>query len=341
GDFFFTPGWTSYNKRLQYQTYDVTEMLKEGQNAIGVILGNGWYKGDLTWEGRRNIYGDRLAALIQMHIIYEDGREQVVVSDRSWKASTGPILMSEIYHGEIYDARLEKPGWDEANYDDSDWYDVEELDKPKDIIVAQEGPPVRIVQQIKPVAILTTPAGETVLDMGQNMVGWVRFAVEGPAGSKVVLQHAEVLDKDGNFYTANLRSAKQTIEYILKGDGREVFEPHFTFQGFRYVKLVEYPGQPSLDDFVGMVVHSDMELTGSFECSNPLVNKLQQNILWSQKGNFVDVPTDCPQRDERLGWTGDAQVFIRTACFNMNVASFFTKWLKDLKADQLSDGGVP
>ncbi|MFS8501848.1 MAG: family 78 glycoside hydrolase catalytic domain, partial [Caldicoprobacter sp.] len=341
GDFFFTPGWTSYNKRLQYQTYDVTEMLKEGQNAIGVILGNGWYKGDLTWEGRRNIYGDRLAALIQMHIIYEDGREQVVVSDRSWKASTGPILMSEIYHGEIYDARLEKPGWDEANYDDSDWYDVEELDKPKDIIVAQEGPPVRIVQQIKPVAILTTPAGETVLDMGQNMVGWVRFAVEGPAGSKVVLQHAEVLDKDGNFYTANLRSAKQTIEYILKGDGREVFEPHFTFQGFRYVKLVEYPGQPSLDDFVGMVVHSDMELTGSFECSNPLVNRLQQNILWSQKGNFVDVPTDCPQRDERLGWTGDAQVFIRTACFNMNVASFFTKWLKDLKADQLSDGGVP
>nr|MBO2494256.1 alpha-L-rhamnosidase [Clostridia bacterium] len=341
GDFFFTPGWTSYNKRLQYQTYDVTEMLKEGQNAIGVILGNGWYKGDLTWEGRRNIYGDRLAALIQMHIIYEDGREQVIVSDRSWKASTGPILMSEIYHGEIYDARLEKPGWDEANYDDSDWYDVEELDKPKDIIVAQEGPPVRIVQQIKPVAILTTPAGETVLDMGQNMVGWVRFAVEGPAGSKVVLQHAEVLDKDGNFYTANLRSAKQTIEYILKGDGREVFEPHFTFQGFRYVKLVEYPGQPSLDDFVGMVVHSDMELTGSFECSNPLVNKLQQNILWSQKGNFVDVPTDCPQRDERLGWTGDAQVFIRTACFNMNVASFFTKWLKDLKADQLSDGGVP
>ncbi|SFQ34796.1 family 78 glycoside hydrolase catalytic domain [Caldicoprobacter faecalis] len=341
GDFFFTPGWTSYNKRLQYQTYDVTEMLKEGQNAIGVILGNGWYKGNLTWEGRRNIYGDRLAALIQMYIIYKDGREQVVVSDRSWKASTGPILMSEIYHGEIYDARLEKPGWDEADYNDSDWYDVEELDKPKDIIIAQEGPPVRIVQQIKPVAILTTPAGETVLDMGQNMVGWVRFAVEGPAGSKVVLQHAEVLDKDGNFYTANLRSAKQTIEYILKGVGREVFEPHFTFQGFRYVKLVEYPGQPSLDDFVGMVVHSDMEPTGSFECSNPLVNRLQQNILWSQRGNFLDVPTDCPQRDERLGWTGDAQVFIRTACFNMNVASFFTKWLKDLKADQLSDGGVP
>jgi len=341
GDYFFTPGWTSYNKRLQYQTYDVTEMLKEGQNAIGVILGNGWYRGNLAWEGRKNIYGDKLAALIQMHIVYEDGREQVIVSDGSWKASTGPILMSEIYHGEIYDARLEKPGWDQPNYDDSDWYGVEELDKPKDIIVAQEGPPVRIVEQIKPVAIFTTPAGETVLDMGQNMAGWVRFAVEGPAGSKVVLQHAEVLDKEGNFYTENLRKAKQTIEYILKGEGREVFEPHFTFQGFRYVKLVEYPGQPSLDDFEGMVVYSDMEPTGSFECSNPLINRLQLNIQWSQKGNFIDVPTDCPQRDERLGWTGDAQVFIRTACFNMNVASFFAKWLKDVKADQLSNGGMP
>ncbi|NLX69713.1 MAG: family 78 glycoside hydrolase catalytic domain [Clostridiales bacterium] len=341
GDFLFAPGWTSYNKRLQYQTYDVTELLNEGQNAIGVILGDGWYRGNLAWSDQRNIYGDKLAALVQLHIVYEDGREQVIITDKSWKTSTGPILMSEIYHGENYDARLEKTGWDEADYDDSDWGNVVELDKPKDIIVAQEGPPVRAVQYIKPVSLFTTPAGEKVLDMGQNMVGWVRFSVEGPEGSRVVLQHAEVLDRDGNFYTENLRKAKQTIQYTLKGCGKEIFEPHFTFQGFRYVKLVEYPGEPSIDDFTGVVIHSDMEHTGSFECSNPLINRLQDNILWSQRGNFLDVPTDCPQRDERLGWTGDAQVFIRTACFNMNVASFFAKWLKDLKADQLDNGGVP
>jgi alpha-L-rhamnosidase len=177
--------------------------------------------------------------------------------------------------------------------------------------------------------------------MGQNMVGWVRFSVEGNRGDQVILKHAEVLDKYGNFYTDNLRSAKQTIEYILKGEAREIFEPHFTFQGFRYVKIEKYPKEPDLNDFTGVVIHSDMERIGSFECSEPLINQLQHNILWGQKGNFVEVPTDCPQRDERLGWTGDAQVFIRTACFNMNVASFFSKWLRDLQADQLENGGVP
>ena len=341
GDFLFTPGWTSYENRLQYQTYDVTEMLNGGKNSIGVILGDGWYRGNLAWKHQRNVYGDKLAALIQLHIVYQDGTEQVVITDKSWKASTGPILMSEIYHGEIYDARLEKTGWDMPGYDDSDWNSVIELDHPKNILVAQEGPPVRAIRYIKPVSLFTTPAGERVLDMGQNMVGWVRFSVEGPKGSKVVLQHAEVLDRDGNFYTENLRTARQTIEYTLKGTGREVFEPNFTFQGLRYEKLVEYPGQPSIEDFVGVVVHSDMELTGSFECSNPLINRLQENIQWSQRGNFLDVPTDCPQRDERLGWTGDAQVFIRTACFNMNVASFFTKWRRDLRAEQRDNGGVP
>lgn len=340
-DYLFTPGWTNYNKRLQYQTYDVTSMLKRGKNAVGVILGDGWYRGNLAWKDHRNIYGDKLAALVQMHITYEDGSEQTVVSSSEWKSSTGPILMSEIYHGEIYDARLEKNGWDTAGYDDSQWHGVEKLNKTKEMLVAQENVPVKIVQEIKPVCIFKTPAGDTVLDMGQNMVGRIRFTVKGDAGSKVVLQHAEVLDKDGNFYIANLRSAKQTIEYTLKGSGKEQFEPHFTFQGFRYVKLVQYPGNTSLENFTGLVIHSDMEQTGSFRCSNDLINQLQHNILWGQKGNFLDVPTDCPQRDERLGWTGDAQVFIRTACFNMNTASFFTKWLRDLKADQLENGGVP
>ncbi|AUS97594.1 alpha-L-rhamnosidase [Clostridium thermosuccinogenes] len=340
-DHLFTPGWTSYNKRLQYQTYDVTEMLKDGNNAIGAVLGNGWYKGNLVWAGNKNLYGDKAALLLQLHVTYEDGNENLILSDGSWKTSSGPILMSEIYHGETYDARLEKEGWSMAGYDDSSWESAAILQHPKEILVAQENVPVRVIQEIKPINIINTPKGEAVLDFGQNMVGWVRFEVEGPEGAEVVLRHAEVLDKDGNFYVDNLRSAKQTIRYILKGTGRECYEPHFTFQGFRYVKIESYPGDIMLENFTGRVIHSDMETTGSFTCSNELVNQLQHNIVWGQKGNFLDVPTDCPQRDERLGWTGDAQMFIRTACFNMNVASFFAKWLRDLSADQSEEKGVP
>lgn len=340
-DQLLTPGWTSYNKRLQYQTYDVTLKLKNGNNAVGVLLGDGWYKGNLGWVHQKNVYGTRVCILMQLHIKYTDGTEQVVVSDNTWKSSTSPILMSEIYHGEIYDSRLEMSGWDEANFDDSGWGGVKELDVPKNILVAQENVPIRKIEEIKPVSIFKTPAGETVIDMGQNMVGWLRFRVSGPEGSKVVLKHFEVMNKEGNVYTENLRSARQTMEYILKGAGEETFEPHFTFQGFRYVKVEEYPGELSPDNFTGIVLHSDMDHIGRFECSNELLNKLQHNILWGLKGNFIDVPTDCPQRDERLGWTGDAQVFIRTACFNMNTVPFFEKWLRDLKADQLKNGGVP
>ncbi|MBN2909745.1 family 78 glycoside hydrolase catalytic domain [Polycladomyces sp. WAk] len=341
GDWVLTPGWTSYNNRLQYQTYDVTHHLRGGANAIGVILGNGWYKGELGWEGARNVYGNQRAVLLQMHIQYADGRNQTVVSDETWTSQTGPILMSEIYHGEIYDARLERSGWSTAEYDDSDWYGVTVLPRGKDMLVAQENMPTRIVEEIRPVRLIHTPAGEKVLDMGQNMVGWIRFKVKAPAGTEIVLRHAEVLDRDGNFYTGNLRKAKQTIRYVCKGEGEEWYQPHFTYQGFRYVQIEGVPGDVKLDDFIGCVIHSDLEQTGRFECSNALVNQLQHNILWGQKGNFVDIPTDCPQRNERLGWTGDAQIFIRTAAFNMNVAPFFTKWLRDLKADQWPSGGVP
>lgn len=341
GDWLFTPGWTSYKHRLQYQTYDVTDLVREGGNALGVVLGDGWYKGRLGWKGDRNLYGDRRAALVQLHLTYTDGREEVVATDGTWRAATGPILLSDIYDGEVYDARLEREGWATYGYDDGDWCGVIVLDHPKDVLVAQENLPTRVIQEIRPVALLRTPAGETVLDMGQNMVGWVEFTVSGAPGDRVVLRHAEVLDRDGNFYTENLRSAKQTIEYICRGGGVERFAPHFTFQGFRYVKIEAYPGEVTLDRFVGKVIHTDLEPTGHFECSEPLVNQLHRNILWGQKGNFVDVPTDCPQRDERLGWTGDAQIFIRTAAFLMNVAPFFTKWLRDLKADQRPDGGVP
>ncbi|MEX2415129.1 MAG: family 78 glycoside hydrolase catalytic domain, partial [Paenibacillaceae bacterium] len=341
GDGLLTPGWTSYHHRLQYQTYDVTPMLLTSSNTIGVLLGDGWYKGELGWEGHRELWGNQRAALMQLHIVYEDGNEQVIRTDGSWKTATGPILMSELYHGETYDARLEKEGWDRAGYDDSSWLPVVEIKHRKDILVAQENHPTRVMNELKPIGLFQTPVGDTVLDMGQNMVGWMHFKVRGQAGDIVKLQHFEVLDADGNVYTANLRKAQQRITYICRGEGEEQYEPHFTFQGFRYVKVEACPGEVRMEDFTGKVIHSAMELTGQFECSDPLINQLQHNIVWGQKGNFVDVPTDCPQRDERLGWTGDAQVFIRTASFNMNVAPFFTKWMRDLAADQLPDGGVP
>ncbi|MGH9760998.1 MAG: family 78 glycoside hydrolase catalytic domain, partial [Blastocatellia bacterium] len=341
GDQLFTPGWTSYNKRLQYQTFDVTGLLKTGDNALGVLVGDGWYRGPLTWDMRRNIYGDRVALLMQIVVKYKDGREETVSTDQSWKTSTGPILMSEIYDGETYDARLEKPGWTSPGFADGDWSAVKIGDFPKDDLVAPAGPPVRRIQEIRPVKVFKTPAGATVADMGQNMVGWVRLKVQGAAGTTVTLHHAEVLDKQGNFYTANLRKAKETVRYTLKGGGVETFEPHFTFQGFRYVAVEGYPGDVTPDSLTGIVIHSDMPPTSEFETSNRLVNQLQHNIIWGQKGNFLDVPTDCPQRDERLGWTGDAQVFSRTAAFNMDVAGFFTKWLKDVAADQADNGSVP
>jgi alpha-L-rhamnosidase len=279
--------------------------------------------------------------LVQVQIDYADGRREVVVTDQHWKSATGPILMSEIYHGETYDARLEKAGWTLPEYDDKAWAGVRVAEDRKDLLIAPAGPPVRKVEELKPVRIFKTPAGETVADLGQNMVGWVRLKCRGAAGTTVTLRHAETLDKDGNFYTANLRGAKQMVRYTLKGGGLETFEPHFTFQGFRYVSVAGYPGELTADSLTGIVIHSDRERTSEFETSSPLINQLQHNIVWGQKGNFLDVPTDCPQRDERLGWTGDAQVFARTAIFNMNTAGFYTKWLKDMAADQLDTGSIP
>ena len=341
GDQLFTPGWTSYNKRLQYQTYDVTSLLKTGDNVVGVLLGNGWYRGNLAWEDRRNLYGEHLALLGQIEITYKDGRKETVGSDASWKAATGPLLMSEIYHGETYDARLEKAGWTSSGFDDGQWAGVKVADHRKDDLVAPAGPPVRRIEERKPVKIFKTPGGDTVADLGQNMVGWVRLRVQGPAGTTVTLRHAEVLDKEGNFYTANLRKAKATLQYTLKGGGPETFEPLFTFFGFRYVAVDGFPGEVTPDALTGVVVHSDMARASQFETSKTLVNQLQSNIVWGQKGNFLDVPTDCPQRDERLGWTGDAQAFSPTAAFNMDVAAFFTKWLGDVAADQFPSGAVP
>jgi alpha-L-rhamnosidase len=340
-DHLFRPGWTSYDKRLQYDTYDVTGLVRSGPNAIAATLGGGWYRGHLGFDGKRNNYGTRLGLLAQLVVHYLDGHTQVIGTDGQWKSSTGPILMSDIYDGETYDARLEKPGWSNPGYDDRAWRGVRAFNGVAAALIAPVGPPVRRMQELKSVRIIRTPAGETVFDLGQNMVGWVRLKVSGPAGTTVRLRHAEVLDKAGNFYTENLRDAAQAIRYILAGKGVEIFEPHFSFQGFRYVAVDGFPGTPTLDAITGIVVYSDMAPTGTFETSNALVNRLQQNILWGQRGNFLDIPTDCPQRDERLGWTGDAQVFSRTAAFNMDVSGFFAKWLADIPADQHSDGAVP
>jgi len=337
-----SPGWTSYQHRLQYQTYDVTDLLRSGDNAVGIHLGDGWYRSGMGFEQRNFKYGERRAALLQLHIRYEDGTEEVVATDESWRAATGPVTYSTIYHGETYDARLERDGWSEPGYADEGWASVETIGLPMEVLVPQENWPVRVTETIRPVAALVTPAGDRVLDMGQNMVGRVRFTLEAPAGTTVVLRHAEVLDRDGNIYFGNLRSARQTVTYIAKGEGRETYAPRFTFMGFRYVKVEGWPGDElPLDAFVGEVMHTDMPPAGDFTCSDERVNRLQQNIRWGQRGNFVDVPTDCPQRDERLGWTGDAQVFIATALYNYGGGPFFTKWLRDLKAEQRADGGVP
>jgi len=341
GDDLFTPGWTSFNKRVQYQTYDVTGLLKQDDNAVGVMLGDGWYRGFIGWGTQRNYYGERLALIAQIVVGYNDGTTEVIPTGDHWKASTGPVLHSDIYNGEYYDARLEMPGWTEAGFDDSHWKPVLVKDHGKGKLIAPQGPPVVSIQELKPVDMFVTPQGDTVIDMGQNMIGWLRLKVEGPGGTRVVLRHAEVLDRDGNFYTENLRSADQENTYILKGGGLETWEPRFTFQGFRYVAVHGFPGELTKDAITGVVIHSLMEPTGHFDCSHPLVNRLQHNIVWGQKGNFLDVPTDCPQRDERMGWTGDAQVFARTANTCMNTSAFFTKWLGDVIADQFESGSVP
>ncbi|MGE6598093.1 family 78 glycoside hydrolase catalytic domain [Bacillus proteolyticus] len=334
GESYFTPGWTSYDKRVLYQTFDITHLLKDEHNAISVLVGNGWFKGPLTMHHVRNYYGERRAIIAQIHITYEDGTKEKIVTDETWKVEKSPILYSEIYEGEVYDARLEESGQELEN--------VEVIGHSKRIIVAQENESIRKMKIIKPISISKLPNHEWLIDMGQNMVGWVRFTVRHVySGQKIELQHAEILNKDGSFYTGNLRKAKQKIVYIAKGEAEEKFEPHFTYQGFRYVKISGLTQPPQITDFEGIVLHTDMEKATEFETSNPLINQLHHNVEWSQRGNFFDVPTDCPQRDDRLGWTGDAQMFIGTATQIMNVQSFFKKWLQDLSLDQNVNGAVP
>ncbi len=338
GDEFLTPGWTDYDRRVQVQAFDVTDQLIPGGNVIGAILGSGWYCGRIT-SGK---YGDEPLFAAALHVEYGDGRSEIVVSDASWRCATGPILTSDIYDGEVYDARLEWTGWDAVGFDDRLWgpVTVAEVDGPPR--VPQLGPAVRVTGELAPVQVSQVDPGVWIYDMGQNMVGWVRLKVRGAAGTTVRLRFAEVLASDGSLYTESLRSALQMDVYRLRGDpAGEVFEPHFTYHGFRYVELRTDASLDAEPSVLGRVVHSDTPLAGTLETSHPLVNRLQQNIVWSQRGNFVSVPTDCPQRDERAGWTGDALIFAPTACFNREVASFFTKWLVDLRDAQLPSGIFP
>jgi len=340
GDAYFTPGWTSYDKRLQYQAYDVTNHLRAGANAIGVVLGDGWYRGFLTWEMQRNLYGDRLALLAQLVVEYRDGRREVIATDGSWQAGTAEIRASDIYNGELQDLRLRKPDWARAEFGASDWQSARPFTGSVPKLVASASQPVRQVNLLKPVALLKGPGGATIVDMGQNMVGWVRLKVQGKAGQQITLYHTEVLDQQGALYRTALRNAQQRVDYILPDEQLHTLQPHFSFQGFRYVQIDNLP-DVKLDDIEGVVLSSDLPQLGRFETSNALLNKLQSNIVWGRRGNFLDIPTDCPQRDERLGWTGDLQVFASTAAFNVDSAAFLRKWLNDAVLDQQDDGGIP
>ncbi len=343
GDALLTPGWTDYSQRIQYQAYDVIELLQQGVNVFGAILGDGWGVGHICWVGRQR-YADRPQFLAQLVLTYADGSKEIIATDNTWRVTCGPILESDMLMGESYDARRELTGWCNPGYDNSSWRAAEVFADHGAALVATNGPAVKRQEALRPVNIREIPDivnPRWIFDFGQNMVGWVRLRVRGEKGTTVSIRYAEVLNPDGTLYTANLRTARNTDHYTLKGGEEEVWEPHFTFHGFRYVELLYFPGIPTEETVIGIVIHSDIPPTGTFECSDPLINQLQHNIVWGQKGNFVDVPTDCPQRDERLGWTGDAQVFIRTAAFNMNVAGFFTKWTRDLEDAQCPDGAYP
>lgn len=328
GDTYFAPGWTAYEKRVQYQTYDITQQLKE-ENKLEITVANGWYKGIFGFTCTPNNYGDTVAAIAEIRITYENGIVERIGTDEHWNCTTGITRYSEIYMGETIDHTMKQ----------QELAKVRLFEYPKSVLVAQECEPVRITERLKAIKKIVTPKGELVLDFGQNMTGFVECKVNQKEGTQITLKHAEVLDKEGNFYTENLRGAEATDRFICSGK-EEIFRPRFTFHGFRYLCIDGLHEDISPDDFTACVLHTDMAPTGEFSCSHEGVTKLQKNIQWGQRGNFLDIPTDCNQRDERLGWTGDAQVFARTSAYNYNVALFFTKWLHDLKAEQTKEYGV-
>jgi alpha-L-rhamnosidase len=348
GDQLLAPEFTDYHSRTQYQAYDVTALLRPGANAIGAVLGDGWYAGGIGLarslvKKPRNIYGDHPRFIAQLEVDLADGKKERVATDESWRTSReGPIRSSDILDGEAYDARREMPGWDSPGFADKAWQAADVASNVRTTLVAQPNEAIRVSREIKPVSVNEPKPNVYVFDMGQNMVGWCRLKAQGAAGTMVTIRHAEMLNDDGTIYTDNLRAAKQVDAYIMRGidrpGGVETFEPHFTYHGFRYVEVTGLQTKPRPDVITGRVFHSAMTEAGSFECSDPTLNKLWQNILWTQRGNMLGIPTDCPQRDERLGWMGDIQIFVGTGIFNMDMAAFFTKWMRDVRDAQAEDG---
>lgn len=340
GNDIFAPGWTDYSRRVQYQVYDVTALLHEGSNVVGAILGNGWFSGDLGWTRKPPFSQGPLRFILQLEIEYDDGTRDRVVTDRTWQTHTSAITRDTFYHGETYDARLEMPGWASPSFTVQGWVPAVELEQGGKL-VAEACEPIQVTEERPAVRITEPAAGVHVFDFGQNAAGYVRLSVRGPRGTCVRLRFAEILRPDGHIYRDNLRAAEATDYYILKGEGQEIWEPRFTYHGFRYCEVTGYPGTPTADSLVFRVLHSTAAPAGRFECSNPLLNQIWRNVTWSQRSNMHSVWTDCPQRDERMGWTGDAVAMAPTACWNMHMARFFTKWMRDLTDGQGEDGGVP
>lgn len=333
GEYVLAPGWTAYEKRLQYQIYDITELIKE-QNTLEITVGKGWYRSPMPgWvenEGKKKRIGTPCGLFGEIRLTFDNDDIVILPTDTSWKCAESPVRFSEIYDGESFDARFCPQNWE----------GVREFEGPTDTLIPQEGEEIREMEYVCAKRIFVTPAGETVIDFGQEITGYVEISVEAREGDRIRILHGEVLDAEGNFYNENYRSAKAQICYICK-EGKQTWHPVHTFFGFRYLKLEEFPGEAHTDQFMGIAVYSNMKKTGAIRCGVPELNQLMSNIFWGQKGNFLDVPTDCPQRDERLGWTGDAEVFVKTASYNFDVEKFFSKWLHDLAADQWENGAVP
>ena len=333
------PGWTDYRKRIVYQVYDVTSQIQQGANAIGALLGDGWYASGLSWNQTKYNFGPPpVRLLLQLRVEYADGSIESIVSDDSWKAAQSPILVSELYNGEAYDARLEQTGWNQASFSDSDWSPAAIAPTPAARLVAQDYQSIQRQEMLQAKTVKSPTPGVYIFDLGQNMVGWERLRVSGPAGTKIQLRFGEILKPNGELYADNMRSADATDTYILSGKGNEVFEPHFTFHGFRYIEMTGYPGIPASDALEGIVFYSAAPFTMKFHTKSEMVNQLWSNILWGQRGNFLSVPTDCPQRDERMGWMGDAQVFWRTASYNANLDAFSHKFTADIRDAQTASG---
>ncbi len=341
GNDFLMPGWSDFRQRAQVMSVDVTKMLRAGDNTLGAILGDGWYAGTLLWKNERNHYGTHPQLLARLDLELPDGRKVSVATGRGWQMRYGPVLFSDIYHGESYDARKELGDWCVPAASASGWRPADIFPAYRGVLRAKVNEPVRVTQPLRPRRITEPAPRAFVFDFGQNLAGVCRLKIRGRRGQKITLRFAEMLNPDGTVYRDNLRLARATDTYICRGGGVEEWTPRYTFHGFRYVAVTGLDQKPSPDLLTALVLHTDMRPTGKFHCSNPLLNRLDRNISWGLRGNFLDVPTDCPQRDERLGWTGDAQVFVGTAAFHYDVRDFFRKWLQDLRDGQRADGAYP